>query len=164
MRAADAQYVQETGKAQVDCKRLLWKTYRNIGATEEFPDLWKQFRNDLSHAETGIMPTVVDSKDPNLGSNAINRPGQGTMLDVPNHTGHPAANTQGLDSNEINKPSTVPQLNIPKDTAHRENENACGDTCMCSKAAAIFKTTKNMRGHTIERHVRKSDATGNKTQ
>ncbi len=76
LRSADAQYIQETGKTQVDRKSLLWKTYRNIGATEKFPDLWKQFSNDLSKAETVIMPTVVGSKDPNLGSNALNRPSQ----------------------------------------------------------------------------------------
>lgn len=67
---------------------ILWKTYRNVEASERFPDLWSQFRTDLYNAENGVMPMVVGSKDPNLGSNALNRPDRTPPLKIPDHTGH----------------------------------------------------------------------------
>jgi hypothetical protein len=53
---ADAKYTTETGK-QVDRNSPLWKTLRNIEASEKYPDLWDGFRTDLNTAaETaGVM-------------------------------------------------------------------------------------------------------------
>jgi A nuclease family of the HNH/ENDO VII superfamily with conserved AHH len=119
LQSADAQYRKETGKAQVDRNSLLWKTYRNIQATEKFPDLWDQLRTDLSHAEAGIRPTVVGSKDPNLGSNALNRPSQVPALDMPNHTGH--SQQQRFDPNKGHL-SPSPALSIPNHTGHNNAE------------------------------------------
>jgi A nuclease of the HNH/ENDO VII superfamily with conserved LHH len=53
---ADAKYTAETGK-QVDRNSPLWKTLRNIEASEKYPDLWGGFNNDLSTAAqtAGVM-------------------------------------------------------------------------------------------------------------
>ena len=153
LRSADAQYTQETGKTQVDRESLLWKTYRNIRATEKFPDLWKQFSNDLSKAETVIMPTVVGSKDPNLGSNALNRPSQVPTLDVPTHTGH--SQQQRFDPNK-SQLSPTPALHVPSHTGHTNAEKPA--------VTHVFESRRNLQdheaagGHTVERHVGKSDS------
>jgi hypothetical protein len=85
LKSADAMYVQQTGK-KVNRDDLLWKTLRNVEASEQYPDLWTQFRQDLSNGNVMLM--VVGSKDPNLGSNAINRPSKTLDLEDKSHTGH----------------------------------------------------------------------------
>jgi len=87
LKSADAKYTEETGK-KPNREDLLWKTLRNVEASEKYPDLWNQFRDNLSKADNGVMATVVGSKDPNLGSNALNRPDRTPPLNIPNHTGH----------------------------------------------------------------------------
>jgi hypothetical protein len=46
---ADAKYAAETN-LKADRESPLWKTLRNIEASEKYPDLWDGFRNDLSAA------------------------------------------------------------------------------------------------------------------
>jgi A nuclease family of the HNH/ENDO VII superfamily with conserved AHH len=99
----------------------LWKTFRNVETSEKFPDLWTQFRDDLSSADNGVMATVVGSKDPNLGSNALNRPDQTPPLNIPDHTGH-APSKEKFDPNAINQPGNVPALNLPNHTGHTNAE------------------------------------------
>jgi Bacterial toxin 47 len=92
--SADAKYTAETGQ-KADRESPLWKTLRNIEASEKYPDLWDGFRNDLSASEqTGVLKTITNPNDPSLGSNALNRPTQGSTLNVPSHTGHPAGTGQ----------------------------------------------------------------------
>jgi A nuclease family of the HNH/ENDO VII superfamily with conserved AHH len=92
--SADAKYTAETGQ-KADRESPLWKTLRNIEASEKYPDLWDGFRNDLSASEqTGVLKTMTNPNDPSLGSNALNRPSQGSTLSVPIHTGHPAGEGQ----------------------------------------------------------------------
>ena len=120
LRSADVQYRQETGKMQVDHSSLLWKTYRNIQTSEKFPDLWNQFRDDLSKAERmSVHPTMVNPKDANLGSNALNRPSQVPALDIPNHTGH--SQQQRFDPNK-SQLNPTPALNVPSHTGHTNAE------------------------------------------
>ncbi len=76
--SADAKYTAETGQ-KADRESPLWKTLRNIEASEKYPDLWDGFRNDLSAAgQTGVLKTMTNPNDPSLGSNALNRLGQGS--------------------------------------------------------------------------------------
>jgi A nuclease family of the HNH/ENDO VII superfamily with conserved AHH len=90
--SADAKYTAETGK-KVDRDSPLWKTLRNIEASEKYPDLWDGFRNDLSASgQTGVMKTMTNPNDPSLGSNALNRPGQ----------------IQPLDRSRLTQPETFP--------------------------------------------------------
>ncbi len=79
--SADAKYTAETGQ-KADRESPLWKTLRNIEASEKYPDLWDGFRNDLSAAgQTGVLKTMTNPNDSSLGSNALNRPGQSQPLD-----------------------------------------------------------------------------------
>jgi hypothetical protein len=88
--AADSKYTAETNM-KADRESPLWKTLRNIEASEKYPDLWDGLRNDLSAAgQTGVMRTMTNPNDPALGSHALNRPSQGSTLNVPTHTGQPA--------------------------------------------------------------------------
>jgi hypothetical protein len=118
LESADAKYVQQSGK-KVNREDMLWKTLRNVEASEKYPDLWTQFRQDLSQGN--VMPMVVGSKDPNLGSNALNRPSKTPDLEDKSHTGH-GRSPEVFDPNEINVPGRDLQLDIPHDTAHRDHE------------------------------------------
>ncbi len=117
LKSADAKYTQETGK-KPNRESSLWKTYRNAETSEKYPDLWNQFRDDLSNADDGVMPTVVGSKDPNLGSNALNRSDRTQPLKIPDHTGHRPeqvdTESKGFDLDSAPK--------VPNDTAHRHRE------------------------------------------
>jgi hypothetical protein len=78
--SADAKYSNETN-LKADRESPLWKTLRNIEASEKYPDLWDGFRNDLSAAgQTGVLKTMTNPNDPSLGSNALNRPSQSQPL------------------------------------------------------------------------------------
>ncbi|MGB8699066.1 MAG: hypothetical protein WCD18_06595 [Thermosynechococcaceae cyanobacterium] len=68
MAYADARYTQGTGK-EPNREDLLWKTLRNIEASERFPDLWFQFRADLNGGVNsgGAMKTVKGEPLPPLG-------------------------------------------------------------------------------------------------
>jgi A nuclease family of the HNH/ENDO VII superfamily with conserved AHH len=80
---ADRRYTAETGK-QADRDSPLWKTLRNVQASEKYPDLWNGFTEDLSQPQgrrTGTMKTMTNTNDPALGSNALNRQGQSQPLD-----------------------------------------------------------------------------------
>jgi hypothetical protein len=120
LKSADARYTEETGK-KPNREDILWKTFRNVETSEKFPDLWTQFRDDLSSADNGVMATVVGSKDPNLGSTALNRPDQTPPLNIPDHTGH-APSKEKFDPNAINQPGNVPALNLPNHTGHTNAE------------------------------------------
>jgi hypothetical protein len=117
LKLADAKYTEETGK-KPNREDLLWKTLRNVEASEKFPDLWNQFRDDLSQADNGVMPIMVGSKDPNLGSNALNRPDKTPPLDIRDHTGH---RPDQVDT-ELKGFDLDSELKVPNDTAHRDNE------------------------------------------
>jgi A nuclease family of the HNH/ENDO VII superfamily with conserved AHH len=67
------------------------------------------------------MQTVVGSKDPNLGSNALNRPDQKPPLNIPTHTGH-APSKEKFDPNAINQSGNAPALNLPNHTGHTNAE------------------------------------------
>jgi hypothetical protein len=117
LKSADARYTEETGK-KPNREDALWKTLRNVEASEKFPDLWTQFRQDLSKANNGVMATVVGSKDPNLGSNALNRPDRTQPLKIPDHTGH---RPEQVDTGS--KPFDLDSApKVPNDTAHRDQE------------------------------------------
>jgi hypothetical protein len=91
VQIADAKYTQETGR-QVNREDPLWKTYRNVEASRRYPDLWHQFRDDISASEgMSVHPTMTNANDPDLGSNALGRQGQGA---APNH--------------DLTKPETFP--------------------------------------------------------
>jgi hypothetical protein len=66
IQSADAKYTEETGK-KPNREDLLWKTYRNAEASEKFPDLWTQFRDDLSKASSQQMGIVKGQPLPPLG-------------------------------------------------------------------------------------------------
>jgi hypothetical protein len=66
IQSADAKYTEETGK-KPNREDILWKTYRNVEATEKFPDLWDQFRDDLSKAPSQQMGIVKGQPLPPLG-------------------------------------------------------------------------------------------------
>jgi A nuclease family of the HNH/ENDO VII superfamily with conserved AHH len=118
--SADAKYTAETN-LKADRESPLWKTLRNIEASEKYPDLWDGFRNDLSAAgQTGVLKTMTNPNDPSLGSNALNRPSQGSTLNVPTHTGHPAGVGQqtqqpvgGGFNNTVNPNLVKPQEGFP---------------------------------------------------
>jgi hypothetical protein len=65
----------------------LWKTLRNVELLKYDRTLW----DTVQEAPAGIM---TNPNDPALGSNALNRPGQGSTLNVPTNTGHPAGEGQ----------------------------------------------------------------------
>jgi hypothetical protein len=80
---ADRKYTVETGK-QADRESLLWKTLRNVQASEKYPNLWHRFVDDLNQPQgrrTGTMKTMTNTNNPALGSNALNRQGQSQPLD-----------------------------------------------------------------------------------
>jgi hypothetical protein len=120
LKSADARYTEETGK-KPNREDILWKTLRNVEASEKYPDLWTQFRDNLNSADNGVMQTVVGSKDPNLGSNALNRPDQKPPLNIPTHTGH-APSKEKFDPNAINQSGNAPALNLPNHTGHTNAE------------------------------------------
>jgi hypothetical protein len=137
LKSADAKYTEETGK-QPNREDNLWKTYRNVEASEKFPDLWGQFRDDLSHLNDTVMPTVVGSKDPNLGSNALNRPDKTPPLNIPDHTGHRPeqvdTESKGFDLDSAPK--------VPNDTAHRDQEKPA--------VTNVFQSTNRIRGEGVD--------------
>ena len=147
MRSADAQYTQETGKTQVDRKSLLWKTYRNIGATEEFPDLWDQFRDDLSASERmGVHPMMTNANDPDLGSQALGRQGQSAapIRDLTKPETFPTGEDQqkpqpvgGGFSNRVNPELVKPQGGFPT------NQQVDGIT-------HVFQSVNRVRGEGID--------------
>jgi hypothetical protein len=132
LKSADTKYTEETGKMP-NREDALWKTLRNVEASEKFPDLWDQFRTDLSSADNGVMATVVGSKDPNLGSNALNRPDQTPPLNIPDHTGHRPeqvdTESKGFDLDSAPK--------VPNDTAHRDKEEPYVTNVFAAKEGEI---------------------------
>jgi hypothetical protein len=82
------------------------------------------------------MQTVVGSKDPNLGSNALNRPSKVPNLEDKSHTGHGRSN-EVFDPNEINQPGRDLGLDIPRDTAHRDHEEPYITNVFAAKAGEI---------------------------
>jgi hypothetical protein len=80
VQIADTKYTQETGR-QANREDPLWKTYRNVEASRKYPDLWHQFRDDISVLEgMSIHPTMTNSNDPDLGSQTLGRQGQDAAL------------------------------------------------------------------------------------
>jgi hypothetical protein len=61
LKSADAKYTEETGK-KANREDLLWKTLRNVEASEKYPDLWNQFRDDLSKTQddNDVKRTIVN--------------------------------------------------------------------------------------------------------
>jgi hypothetical protein len=137
LKSADARYTEETGK-KPNREDILWKTLRNVEASEKYPDLWTQFRDDLNSADNGVMQTVVGSKDPNLGSNALNRPDQKPPLNIPTHTGHRPeqvdTESKGFDLDSAPK--------VPNDTAHRDQEKP--------DVTNVFQSTNRIRGEGVD--------------
>jgi hypothetical protein len=66
LKSADARYTEETGK-KPNREDILWKTFRNVEASEKFPDLWDQFRTDLSKAPLQPMGIMTGESLPPLG-------------------------------------------------------------------------------------------------
>jgi hypothetical protein len=90
---ANAAYLKETGNKAVDRNSPLWKTLRNVELLKYDRTLWDTVQE--APAGTGVVKTMTDqSNNPDLGSNALNRPGQGSTLNVPTNTGHPAGEGQ----------------------------------------------------------------------
>jgi hypothetical protein len=110
---ANAAYLKETGNKEVDRNSPLWKTLRNVELLKYDRTLW----NTVQEAPAGIM---TNPNDPALGSNALNRPGQGSTLNVATHTGRPAGEGQqkqqpvggGFD-NAVNPELVKPQGGFP---------------------------------------------------
>jgi hypothetical protein len=118
VQIADTKYTQETGRS-ANREDPLWKTYRNVEASRRYPDLWHQFRDDISASEgMSIHPTMTNSNDPDLGSQALGRPDNTALMESPNHTGH--SQQQRFDPNDINQPNNAPALNIPNHTGHEK--------------------------------------------
>jgi Contact-dependent growth inhibition CdiA C-terminal domain len=121
IQIADAKYTQETGR-QANREDPLWKTYRNVEASRKYPDLWHQFRDDISVSEgMSVHPTMTNANDPDLGSQALGRPDRTPPLEVPDHTGH--ASQERFDPNAINQRGNDPKLNLPSHTGHEKLEN-----------------------------------------
>jgi hypothetical protein len=66
LKSADARYTEETGK-KPNREDALWKTLRNVEASEKYPDLWTQFRDDLSKAPSQPMEIMTGESLPPLG-------------------------------------------------------------------------------------------------
>jgi hypothetical protein len=66
LRSADARYTEETGK-KPNREDALWKTLRNVEASQRYPDLWTQFRDDLSKAPSQPMGIMTGESLPPLG-------------------------------------------------------------------------------------------------
>jgi hypothetical protein len=110
---ANAAYVKETGSKEVDRNSPLWKTLRNVELLKYDRTLW----NTVQEAPAGMM---TNPNDPSLGSNALNRPGQGSTLKVPTSTAHPAGEGQQKQqpvgdgfSNTVNPELVKPQGGFP---------------------------------------------------
>jgi A nuclease family of the HNH/ENDO VII superfamily with conserved AHH len=84
---ADAAYRKETNSKEANRNSILWKTLRNVELLKYDRTLW----NTVQEAPVGMM---TNPNDPALGSNALNRPGQSPILNLPDHTGHPAGERQ----------------------------------------------------------------------
>jgi A nuclease family of the HNH/ENDO VII superfamily with conserved AHH len=77
---ANAAYLRETGNKEVDRNSPLWKTLRNVELLKYDRTLWDTVQE--APAQTGVMKTMTDqSNNPDLGSNALNRPSQSQPLD-----------------------------------------------------------------------------------
>jgi A nuclease family of the HNH/ENDO VII superfamily with conserved AHH len=117
---ADAAYRRETGSKEADRNSTLWKTMRNVELLKYDRTLW----NTVQEAPVGMM---TNPNDPALGSNALNRPGQGQTLDrshltqpetFPAGTGQQKQNPGGFDntaSPELVKPLEGFPTNQPVD-------------------------------------------------
>jgi hypothetical protein len=112
---ANAAYLKETGNKEVDRNSPLWKTLRNVELLKYDRTLW----NTVQEAPAGIM---TNPNDPALGSNALNRPGQGSTLNVPTNTGHPQQPNK-ISPNDINKPGTAPAIDVKNHTGHPKVED-----------------------------------------
>jgi hypothetical protein len=66
LKSADAKYTEETGK-KPNREDMLWKTLRNVEASEKYPDLWNQFRDDLSQTPPQSMGIMTGEPLPPLG-------------------------------------------------------------------------------------------------
>jgi hypothetical protein len=114
---ADEKYLEETGKQEVDRNSLLWKTLRNIEASERFPDLWDRFQDDLNNG--GVSKTVVeqprDAKD-----NVLTSP-VGSAPKKPSHTGHGTPEKVETGTKPFGEGV---QPKTPDNTAHDGNEKA----------------------------------------
>jgi hypothetical protein len=112
---ADAAYRKETNSKEADRNSTLWKTLRNVELLKYDRTLW----NTVQEAPTGtdVSKTMTDqSNNPDLGSNALNRRGQGQTLNrdrlmqpetFPSGTGQQKQNPGGFDntaSPELTKP------------------------------------------------------------
>jgi hypothetical protein len=72
---ADAAYRKETNSKEADRNSTLWKTLRNVELLKYDRTLW----NTVQEAPMGtdVSKTMTDqSNNPDLGANALNRPGQ----------------------------------------------------------------------------------------
>jgi A nuclease family of the HNH/ENDO VII superfamily with conserved AHH len=116
---ANAAYLKETGNKEIDRNSPLWKTLRNVELLKYDRTLWNTVQE--APAGTGVVKTMTDqSNNPDLGSNALNRPGQGSTLNIPTSTGHPAGEGQqkqqpvggGFD-NAVNPELVKPQGGFP---------------------------------------------------
>jgi hypothetical protein len=110
LKSADAKYTEETGK-KPNREDLLWKTLRNVEASEKYPDLWTQFRDDLSQAPPQQMGIMTGDPLPPLGGF-----GEGLGVAVPPLEsfptgGDPLPPLGGFDDTakpELLKPETFP--------------------------------------------------------
>jgi A nuclease family of the HNH/ENDO VII superfamily with conserved AHH len=102
---ADAAYRKETGSKEADRNSPLWKTMRNVELLKYDRTLWNTVQEPT--AGTDVSKTMTDqSNNPDLGSNALNRPGQSPTLKqdllqpetFPSGTGQQKQNPGGFDT------------------------------------------------------------------
>jgi hypothetical protein len=125
----DDRYTEETGQPP-NREVLLWKTLRNIVTTDRFPDLWDQFRDDLSAG--GISKTVVEQPQ-NPKDNVLENPTDAKVRG-PEHTGHGTPERVDMESKGFDV-DAAPR--VPNDTGHKDAEDPAVTNVFTAKEGEI---------------------------
>jgi hypothetical protein len=138
---ADELYLKETGQKKSDRASQLWKSLRNVEVLKYDRGLWNT-----------VQQTVVEQPRDARDNVLISPVGDGPKM--PGHTGHGMPEKVETESKGFDL-DAAPRG--PSDTGHRDGETPAVTDVFESSGRRNLHDHEDAGGHTIDRHVGKSE-------